>query len=269
MIATFKPFETVEGDFSRGIVLLGDHAMRHLPAGHGSLGLPPEQLGRHIAYDIGIEWLTRALSRHLGAPAVMATFSRLLIDPNRGLVDPTLIRQIYDHTVIAGNYPLADDERQQRIERYHHPYHQAVAAMIAQSSEAAGAPPLVISLHSFTPSLHGVPRPWHVGILTDTDRRAADPLLALLGQERDLTIGDNQPYDGALPGDTMFTHCTSKGIAHALVEIRQDLIATRQSAEQWATRLAPMLDAVNADPDIHVIRHFGSRVGEANGRKET
>ena len=101
----FAPFDIVEGDRKRGIVLLADHARRDLPDDYGSLGLPAAEFDRHIAYDIGVEAVTRELAALLGVPAVIANFSRLLIDPNRGEDDPTLIRQLYDGTVVPGNYP--------------------------------------------------------------------------------------------------------------------------------------------------------------------
>ena len=100
--AVFAPFEIVEGSRKRGLVLVADHAGRELPDEYGDLGLPATEFERHIAYDIGVEAVTRKLAAALDAPAVMANFSRLLIDPNRGEEDPTLIRQLYDGTVVPG-----------------------------------------------------------------------------------------------------------------------------------------------------------------------
>src|SRR5690606_37084751 len=133
----FAPFDLVEGDASRGILLVCDHARRDLPHDYGTLGLPAAEFERHIAYDIGAEAVTRELAALLGAPAVLANFSRLLIDPNRGEDDPTLIRQLYDGTVVPGNYPMAAEERERRLERFYRPYHDAVAAMVASGAEAS------------------------------------------------------------------------------------------------------------------------------------
>ena len=197
----------------------------------------------------------------MGIPAVMARFSRLLIDPNRGSDDPTLIRQLYDGTIVPGNYPITDKERQKRIGTFYEPYHQAVSAMIASAAGQSGKAPLVISLHSFTPFMQGRERPWHVGILWDRDGRAPRPLIEMLRREPGLVVGDNEPYDGALRGDTMYRHCTSAGLAHALIEVRQDLIVAESGAAEWAERLAPMLDALNQQADMHEVRFFGSRTG--------
>ena len=223
--ASFAPFEIIEGARERGLVLVADHAKRDLPEEYGDLGLPAEEFQRHIAYDIGVEMVTRRLAALTGAPAVMANFSRLLIDPNRGEDDPTLIRQLYDGTIVPANYPLAADERERRLERFYRPYHDAVAAMTASVAAASGGAPFIFSVHSFTPVMQGHVRPWHVGVLWDLDDRAPRPLIDMLAADTTLVVGDNEPYDGALRGDTMYKHAIVNGFAHALIEIRQDLIA--------------------------------------------
>jgi predicted N-formylglutamate amidohydrolase len=257
----FSPFELIEGDRSGGMLILADHAGRDLPEEYGSLGLPATEFDRHIAYDIGVEEVTRRLAALTGAPAVMARFSRLLIDPNRGENDPTLIRQLYDGTVVPGNYPMPAKERERRLDRFYRPYHDAVAALVASVAEKTGRAPFLFSVHSFTPRMQGFERPWHVGILWDSDNRAVDPMLAALRAGKDLVVGDNEPYDGALRGDTMFKHAVVNGFAHALVEIRQDLIRGEDGQREWAERLAPVLEGINARPDIHEVRRFGSRTG--------
>lgn len=259
--AVFAPFQILEGNRQKGVVLLADHACREIPEEYGDLGLPAKEFDRHIAYDIGVETVTRKLAAMLDAPAVYARFSRLLIDPNRGEDDPTLIRQLYDGTVIKGNYPMSAEERARRLDRYYRPYHDAVNAMIASVAAESGNPPFIVSIHSFTPAMQGHARPWHVGLLWDLDPRGVTPLFEMLSAEPGLIVGDNEPYDGALRGDTMFRHAIRKGYAHVLIEIRQDLIAEESGSEEWARRLAPMLEAINMRPDIHKIRHYGSRTG--------
>jgi predicted N-formylglutamate amidohydrolase len=257
----FKPFEIVDGNQNAGLVLIADHAGRQLPPEYGDLGLPAAEFERHIAFDIGVEDLTRALARLLDAPAVLANFTRLLIDANRNEDDPTLIRQIYDRTIIQGNLEFNAAEREKRLKHFFRPYQDAVRTMIDRVW-AASMPPLIVSLHSFTPRLaNGSPRPWHVGLLSDTDRRAADILLTSLSHEKDLTIGDNEPYDGALKGDTLYVQASARGLAHVLIEVRQDLITDKTGAEVWAQRLAPHILALNGRADLHETRFFGSRAG--------
>lgn len=205
--------------------------------------------------------MTRRLAALLDAPAVLANFSRLLIDPNRGEDDPTLIRQLYDGTVVPGNYPMTEAERENRLEKYYRPYHDAVGAMVASVAHESGKAPFLFSVHSFTPVMQGQVRPWHVGLLWDKDNRAIRPLIDGLAQDKTLIIGDNEPYDGALRGDTMFQHAIVNGYPHVLIEIRQDLIADGKGALAWAQRLAPIVDAIDRRPDIHVVRQFGSRTG--------
>ena len=258
----FKPFEIVEGDQNTGLVLIADHAGRQLPPEYADLGLPAHEFERHIAFDLGVEHLTRALAQCLNAPAVLSKFSRLLIDCNRGEDDPTLIRQIYDRTIIPGNFIVDADERAFRLNNFFHPYQNAVRQMVDQIWKATAKPPLIISLHSFTPRLaNGLPRPWHIGLLSDADRRVTDVLLHSLKEEPDLIIGDNEPYDGALKGDTLYVQATARGLAHVLIEVRQDLIANEISAGIWAARLAPHIADLNKQPLMHQTRFFGSRAG--------
>ena len=168
--------------------------------------------------------MTRALARRLGAPAVLSTFSRLLIDANRGEDDPTLIMRLSDGAIVPGNAAVDAAERARRIARFHAPYHAAIDAAIERAI-AAGSPPALVSIHSFTPVWRGHARPWHAGVLWDGDPRFAVPLIEALRADPALVVGDNEPYSGALANDTMYRHGTERGLAHALVEIRQDLIA--------------------------------------------
>lgn len=257
----FKSFEIILGNRDKGMVILSDHAMRHLPKAYGRLGLPETAFSRHIAYDIGIEGLCRQLAARLGVPAVLGGFSRLLIDPNRGEDDPTLIMKISDGAIIPGNHPITDEEWNYRIKTFHRPYHRAVEETIASVAKATGKAPLVLSLHSFTPAWKGVPRPWHASVLWDSDERAVLPLLAKLGADTNLVIGDNEPYDGALRNDTMFRHCMVTGIPHALLEVRQDLIGDEAGVVEWADRLARIFAEMNADPALHEYKRYQSRTG--------
>jgi predicted N-formylglutamate amidohydrolase len=227
------------------ILLLCDHATNTVPedVAGGDLGLPPEQMARHIAWDIGAAGVTEALSELLDAPAVLTRFSRLVIDPNRGEDDPTLVMRLYDGTIVPANRAIGGAEIERRLEAFHRPYHRAVTAAIDRLA-AAGRAPALVAIHSFTPRLWGrAPRPWHVGILWHRDGRIALPLIARLRAEG-LCVGDNEPYSGELEGDSMSRHGTRNGLPHVLIELRQDLIATRENQRLWAERLAPILSQV-------------------------
>ena len=254
----FPPVETIAGQLDSGVLILCDHASNALPPRYGSLGLPPEVFARHIAFDIGAAGVSRALAKALGAPAVLTTWSRLLIDPNRGADDPTLVMRISDRALIPGNARIDAAEVERRRLQFWQPYRDAVSAMIA-AMQAAGPAPVIVSMHSFTPVWRGHPRPWHAGILWDLDDRLARPLIEALTAEGDIVVGDNEPYDGALDGDTMHALGTEKGLAHALIEVRQDLIVDEAGEAAWAARLARVLAPILAQPGLHTIEHFGSR----------
>ena len=185
--------------------------------------------------------MTRALAASFGGPALLGAWSRLLIDLNRGPDDPTLVMKLSDGSIIPGNRAVNDDERARRIAEFHAPYHAAIAAEIARLER----PPLV-SLHSFTPAWKGERRIWDVGVLWDKDGRLARPLMARLA-EAGFVVGDNEPYSGALEGDTLNRHGTENGLPHVLIEMRQDLIGDVKAARDFAARLGPILAAALAD----------------------
>ena len=259
----FEPVESIDGPRDAGVVILCDHASSALPPAYGDLGLTREAFARHIAYDIGAAWVTRRLAVRLHAPAVLSTFSRLLIDPNRGADDPTLVMRLSDGAIVPGNARVDAAETLRRRELYWRPYRQACARLVDTMSEA-GRPPAVLSIHSFTPSWRGRPRSWKVGVLWDKDPRLPAPLLEAFAKEQDLQppsemVGDNEPYDGALFGDTIDDIATSRGLANALIELRQDLIATRENAESWADRLANIIAPILKLPHMHERIDHGSR----------
>ncbi|MGI9372431.1 MAG: N-formylglutamate amidohydrolase [Hyphomicrobiales bacterium] len=251
----FAPFDIVEGSLKRGLILVCDHARNALPEKYGSLGLPQEQLARHIGFDIGVEEVTRKLAERLDVPAAFALYSRLLIDPNRGADDPTLVMRLSDGAVVPGNADIDEDEIEHRKQTYYFPYHRALKALI-DDALAEGIIPAILSIHSFTPAWKGVPRPWHAGVLWDNDGRFATPLISALQHDKSLVVGDNEPYTGQLEGDTMNTHGTQRGLAHALIEIRQDLIADDAGIAEWTDRLAEVLPPIVAAPELHEQKHF-------------
>lgn len=237
-------------DSASPLLFLCDHASNWIPPRLNDLGLGPDQLQRHIAYDPGAAGVTRALSAHFGATAVLGRFSRLVIDPNRAEDDPTLIMRIADRAVVAGNRQLDDAERSYRLETFYRPYHAAISAAI-DGMIARGVQPVIISIHSFTEAWRGMPRPWQFSILWDQDARIAGPLLNALRQQSDLVVGDNEPYTGRLKGDTMWRHGTQRDLPHALVEVRQDLIKDAAGQKVWADRLAVAIETAleNFAPD--------------------
>lgn len=237
-------FEIINEDRPGLWLLTCDHATNRVPEeiGGGDLGLSDEDMERHIAYDVGAAGVTRHLARMLDCPAVLSTFSRLVIDPNRGDEDPTQIMQLYDGTIIPQNRNIDATETERRREHYHRPYHDAVARLAARAPDTP-----YIAVHSFGPKLVGrAPRPWHVGFLHSGDTRLSDPVIERLSQDPNLCIGDNQPYSGHLPGDSVDRHALSTGRPNLLIEVRHDLIRTEEEQAYWAGILAPVLQEAAA-----------------------
>ncbi len=256
--ADHPPVEIIEGRLDAGVLFLCDHASNALPAEYGDLGLDPMQFTRHIAFDIGAADVTRRLAKIFNAPALLTTWSRLLIDPNRGADDPTLVMRLSDGALIPRNARIDQAEVEARTRRFWRPYRDQAGALLDRMGQT-GPLPAIVGIHSFTPVWKTFARPWQVGILWDSDPRLARPFIEALRTQPDLTVGDNEPYDGALEGDTMHELGTRRGLAHMLIELRQDLIGTPAHAEQWADRLAPLLAPVLADPSAHMIEHHRSR----------
>lgn len=254
----FNPVERIAGSPDAGLLIVCDHASNALPPEYGALGLSPEAFERHIAYDIGAAGVTRRLAALLQAPALLSGFSRLLIDPNRGPDDPTLVMRLSDGQIVPGNAYVDSAEIARRREQYWRPYRQAAIDEV-EGMMARGIVPCVVSIHSFTPVWKGAPRPWHVALLWDCDPRLAKPLISALGGEGDLIVGDNEPYDGALKGDTMYELGTARGLPHVLFEIRQDLIADEKGQIEWAERLARYIAPVVAEPGVHRVEMHPSR----------
>lgn len=224
-----------------------DHASNRVPdwVGGGDLGLPAADMGRHIAYDIGAAGLTRALADALQAPAILSDFSRLVIDPNRGEDDPTLMMRLYDGTIIPANRHADAAHVEERLAQLYRPYHAAYADLAARRADT-----VICAVHSFTPQLRGrPPRPWEVGILYAGDTRLAGPLLEAC-RAQGWCVGDNEPYSGHLPGDAVDRHALQHGRPNVLIELRNDLIADAAGQALWAARLAPILEQVLAQSGL-------------------
>ena len=245
---TYEPYRIVGAERPSRWLVTCDHAANTVPdfVGGGSLGLPQEDMARHIAYDVGAAGLTEALAERLDAPAILSNFSRLVIDPNRGEDDPTLLMKLYDGSIIPANRHADDHELIRRVEACYAPYHAAYAALAARRDDT-----VILSIHSFTPQLRGrPPRPWQVGVLYAADARLAHPLIDRLRADGDLCVGDNQPYSGHLPGDAVDRHALRHGRPNVLIELRNDLIAQPSGQQAWADRLAPVLQEVLAQTGL-------------------
>lgn len=240
---TYEPFEILGADRPGRWLISCDHATNNVPdwVHGGDLGLPAEDMERHIAYDIGAAGVTRKLSEALNSPAILSRFSRLVCDPNRGEDDPTVMMRLYDGTIIPANRNADQAEIEERLRRLYRPYHAAYADL---ANKISG--PIICAIHSFTPRLRSrAPRPWEVGVLYAGDSRLAIPFMAACRAQGWCT-GDNQPYAGHLPGDAIDRHALQQCRPNVLIELRHDLIADEAGQTLWANRLAPILADVLA-----------------------
>jgi predicted N-formylglutamate amidohydrolase len=246
------PYTTVNEDGMAKVLLVGDHASNAIPRMLGNLGLDNAALEQHIAYDIGTKKLIHHLSQHLDAPALLAGYSRLVVDLNRSLEDESSMPEVSDNTVIPSNLNMSQEHRNQRIHCFYTPYRAAIDRMLRRFKEKQIVPAF-ISIHSFTPEMAGFSRPWHAGVLWDKDPRIPVPLMKnLRAHPEGFNIGDNEPYSGKHLADyTIDHHAEAAGLPHVSIEIRQDLINTEAGAERWANILADALYDILADPDLY------------------
>jgi predicted N-formylglutamate amidohydrolase len=242
------PYQIIGADRPSRFLVTCDHATNRVPSdvSGGSLGLCDADMARHIAFDPGAAGLTVALATALNAPAILSDFSRLVIDPNRGADDPTLVMKLYDGTIIPANRHITADEVARRRAALYDPYHSAYAELAARRPDT-----VIVAVHSFTPCLQGrTPRPWHIGILhAPQDGRLSRAFLDQLATQSDLCLGDNEPYLGHLPGDAIDRHALQMGRHNTLIELRNDLILDEAAQTRWAERLAPLLTAALANVD--------------------
>ena len=236
------PAEVLPGHDVR-LLLVCDHASNRVPLALDRLGLSDEVLSHHVAFDRGARQLTKRLAGRLGAPAVLGGFSRLVIDLNR---DPSSYHSIpadSDGIPVPGNRDLDRADRvARRIELFDR-YHRAVASAL-DDARAEGVAPAVVNVHSFTPALaDGVHRPWQIGLLWRHDDRLVRALQEHMQAEPGLAVGDNEPYSGHVhEGYTLPHHAEHPGLAHVLLEVRDDQLATDEGVDEWADRLSVALD---------------------------
>ncbi|MCR9136620.1 MAG: N-formylglutamate amidohydrolase [Alphaproteobacteria bacterium] len=236
-----QPYTIVAGAENSPVVVICEHAGRAIPSALGDLGLSPAELDLHIAYDIGAERVSREMAAVLNAPLVLQPYSRLVIDCNRPVDSPESILETSHGVPIAGNRQLSPMQRQQRIDEIFTPYHDAVSAHLDETPRKA-----VFAVHSFTRILNGAVRPWDVGFLYRKDEATSSALATAMGDMAlqlpgidELNIGMNAPYNVEDRTDWFVPHHgEGRGIAHSLIEIRNDRIVSEDACIAWGRALA-------------------------------
>ncbi len=240
-------FKVLNPDSARPILLLCDHASRRFPTAVGDMGLDPVARRCHLAWDIGAGPLTERLAVELGATAVLARYSRLVVDCNRNLMDPSAFLEFGDGVVIPGNRGLSQYHKDVRAKEIYWPYHYAIDIELRRLS-ALSFPPAIFAIHSFTPVLDGVSRECQIGVLWDADRETAEIVIDGF-RAAGFQVGDNEPYSGKAPMDfTIDHHAESAGVPHVGIEIRQDLIDDDDGVARIAPILRDIIERVPAGP---------------------
>jgi predicted N-formylglutamate amidohydrolase len=245
----------VENEKGRGqCIVVCDHASNRVPKSLGTLGLKKSDLEKHIAWDPGTEIIGRHIAQKIDAPLVCSSYSRLVVDVNRGEKSPECMRAVYDHIVVPGNAGLTAANKKQRITEIFTPYHKTLARTI-RARVRKDTVPVILSIHSFTPKMDDYLRPWHIGILWNREEKIARRLVRNLRiNNPGMVVGENEPYSlkaANLQKNTITTHAESKGLPYIIVEFRQDLVKSAAGARKWAKILLQSLDPILSDPGVY------------------
>lgn len=234
--------EILNGEGKAPFVLICDHASNDIPESYKNLGLNPHYLATHIAWDIGAGALTRHLSKDLDAVAVLARHSRLLCDTNRNIDDPTIMAETSEGIEVPGNIDLTLKEREKRLETLYLPFHRACEEVI---QPRIARDPFIIGVHTFTPIYEKVKRDWEISVMWNRDERLSEALGKFFEKEG-FRVGWNEPYTGKILFYTMNRHGGRHGLAHATVEIRQDLVQDEQGQDLFGRLLSRAFQQVRA-----------------------
>ena len=220
------------------ICLVCEHASAFIPTSLAALELADDDRYSHAVWDIGAEALARDLSARLGALLVLGRVSRLVYDCNRPPERDDAIPSKTETIEIPGNRNLSPDERAMRVREIYEPLHQT----ISDALDAYETAPVLVTIHSFTPTWFGVLRPTELGLLHDDDpwlaqamMRAADP---------SLRTELNQPYsaaDGVT--HTLAKHANVRGLRNVMIEVRNDLLSDAHAVARIAGVLEAMLNS--------------------------
>ena len=244
------PFVTYNDHGKAPVLLVADHASPLFPAGMNQLGLADWVLERHVVWDIGVDKLTQFLADELDAQAVLAGFSRLIVDPNRKPDHASAFVEISDGIAIPGNIGLDDEQKALRLQSFFNPYHDKITERLTHF-EKNGIVPAVIAVHTCSPVFDRVVRPWHIGVMWDKDPRIPVPLIKRFKQMDGICIGDNEPYSGRHPNDfTIDHHAEPAGLPHVGFEVRQDLVNDDEGARKWAGIMAEALSDILSDQEL-------------------
>lgn len=267
------PFRIENANGSAPVLIVCDHASNRVPLALNNVGLSKADLQKHIAWDPGTEHIGQYMSEKLDATAFFATYSRIVVDVNRGERSPECMREVSDHIVVPGNQNLTAAQKRQRLDEIFFPYHRALTAQI-KSYRKKGIVPLIVSLHSFTPEMDGFKRPWEIGVLWNKEEALARRVIEnLRAQNPGMTVGENEPYtlkQANLSKNTIKTHAEDTGLPYIIVEFRQDLVGSKRDALKWGRIFLEAIAPILIDEEVYQLRRFREKPAakKAKGTKK-
>lgn len=245
-----EPYRIINADGKARCLIICDHASNYIPAKLNNLGLGEDALSMHIAWDIGACALTELVSDMLDAPAILANYSRLVVDCNRRLDHPTAFVTSGDGQPVPGNVTMSEQERAMRVEEIYAPYHRKIEQLIKGYTDN-GIVPVIFSIHSFTRLFFNQVRPWEIGFLWVQDDRVTAPMMEYF-DSKGYTVGDNEPYDARiLRGTTINQHADAAGLPNALVEICNEELGDEAGIRKWAGMLSESVGRVLEDESVY------------------
>lgn len=248
-----QPFR-VENERGRGVgLIISDHASNRVPRALKDMGLKKADLKKHIAWDIGAEDATLHIARTLDMPAILAQYSRLVVDLNRDPQHEECVPAVSDRIAVPANENLSKKARDQRLKEVYWPYQNKIGKLLDRFVKKKQVP-MLFSIHSFTPVMQGFRRPWHISLLWNKEEKIARRIVqAIRRAHPNLLVGENEPYTligDRFKGSTIWRHAEERGLPYIFVEFRQDLVDTRQKAVQWANLLLEASRPVLEDPSV-------------------
>jgi len=245
------PFQVLNPRGGGAGLIICDHSSNLVPRSLKGLGLNTSDLSRHIGWDIGTEDIGRRLSKILDMPAVLAGYSRLVVDLNRAPHHCECVPEASDGTVITANVGISKQARERRLREIFWPYQKQVGRQVDRFVRKKRTP-LLLAIHSFTPELNEVKRPWHIAVLWNKQEKIAKRLIEEIRRKYPgLLVGGNEPYtlkNERFSGSTLCRHAEERNLPYVFVEFRQDLVDTREKAVQWADMfiiaLKPVLEGL-------------------------
>ena len=256
------PFR-IENARGRGIgLVVCDHASNRVPRALKDLGLKKADLKKHIGWDIGAEDASLHIGRTLDMPVVLANYSRLVLDLNRAPHHEECIAETSDHIKIPGNTGLSKNDRERRLKEIFWPYQNKIGKMLDTFANKKQVP-VLLAIHSLTPEMDGVKRPWHISVLWNREEKVAKQIVQeIRSKHPDFLVGENEPYtlfSDRFPGSTVWRHAEERNLPYVFVEFRQDLIDTREKAVNWANILLQAMRPVLENPATYQGRKMKPR----------